>query len=396
MRQARKARQAADLAAAEDIKLRWLSLSRELQLAALRFTDRDVVARASYIQKMLHSSEIACYQNGVNLKFDQAGQPIVSTGLVHFKFEFGQTEPELPVAVSATSHLLELPDFFGYLVARLGSLFGGPPVLRHNDLVSALEPAPNSWTEFETQLLRLVSLRIYQHGMADGGSRNHAEPRGGEGAPDPQIAQELENLELLASQPSSRKKRSSRKRGNHTSNSTAGASVSLSVEDAEKKSPTVAEPEVQEPEQTSVGATEQKEEEEEIEEELAPEAGNTAAVEDLASSSWTQVWRKARKPSAGIPSASSNCSTTSGHSRNSSLMTEASKESVEVQLECEEPEPDTLEKLWVPSGSPGHVEEWFSADSTVRACIKLTFWEVEQTRSARPIRTRSLDAKTVP
>jgi len=201
MRLLRKPRRAAINAAAEDIKLRWLALSRDQQLAALRFTDREVVARAYHIQKMLYSSEITCYRNGINLKFDQAGQAIVSTGLVHFKFEFAPAEPELPVAVSATPQLLELQDLFGYMVARLGSVFPGGAVLRRNDMASTLDPVPNSWTEFETQLLRLVEVRIYQHSMAPDGSRSHAAASGG--APEQQNLPELEDLELLASLESS-------------------------------------------------------------------------------------------------------------------------------------------------------------------------------------------------
>jgi len=380
MRLLRKPRRAAINAAAEDIKLRWLALSRDQQLAALRFTDREVVARAYHIQKMLYSSEITCYRNGINLKFDQAGQAIVSTGLVHFKFEFAPAEPELPVAVSATPQLLELQDLFGYMVARLGSVFPGGAVLRRNDMASTLDPVPNSWTEFETQLLRLVEVRIYQHSMAPDGSRSHAAASGG--APEQQNLPELEDLELLASLESSTSgKKRSRKRGNASSLTATSA-----AQEVVQRSQAVAESEekIQEPEEPidkAVGA-----------EELG-EASLPSARQDEDLTSWTTIWRKARKPSAHIPSEanSSSCSTTSGHSRNSSLMTEASKEAL-AQFEYEEPA--ALLETWVPHGPRGRVKEWLLAGTSLRACVKQTFWEV-QCMPQQQRRTRSLDVTAV-
>lgn len=390
----------------EGVKQCWMALPRERQQWALRVTDAAVVSRAHQVQQTLYSSEMSCYNSGINLKFDQAGQPIVSTGLLHFQFEVA---PKGPQAIVATQHLLDLPDFFGYMLARLGNLFPfGYPALRHKQLCSAFEPQPNSWTQFECQLLLLVEFAIYETFETE---RKAMRRRGAPGRclrPPAleEVGQETIDPDLLTAEeeeaPSSRSsRRRARKRNDRQASSTSVPSASpKSAASNLKELVAVAED--------------------------ATQAALTSSEDMGCIEDWTLVYRKARK--AGTPQGSSACSTTSGHSRMSSWMTEATEvsktslseiseamdeaetsEAVD-EVVCEEDlarcqqslEATTMAKCapvdsdrlarWVPVGQQGYVEEWLLADAQeegVRACIKQTFWDVEHVRPNRP-RTKSL------
>eukprot|EP00930_Biecheleria_cincta_P072351 TRINITY_DN5975_c0_g1_i2.p1 TRINITY_DN5975_c0_g1~~TRINITY_DN5975_c0_g1_i2.p1 ORF type:complete len:404 (+),score=76.28 TRINITY_DN5975_c0_g1_i2:80-1291(+) len=380
----------------EGIKHCWLALPRERQQCALRFADAALVARAHQAQQTLYSSEMSCYNSGINLKFDEAGQPIVSTGLLHFQFEFA---PEGPQAIVATPHLLDLPDFFGYMLARLGTLFPfGYPALRHKPLWSTFEPQPNSWTQFECQLLRLAEFSIFETFEAE----RKAMPR--RGAPVAclrppaleEVCQET-NSELdwlTADAEEAASSRSSKRRARRRNDRPAGG-ASVAAAPAKPAACSSRELEVVAEDATQAA--------------VAP-SEDMGCIED-----WTLVYKKARKP--GTPQGSSACSTTSGHSRISSWMTEGtevSKSLAEISeamdevvheedlVECQQTLEATTETKyspvdsdrlarWVPVGRQGYVSEWLLADEqeeSVRACIKQTFWDVEHVRPSRP-RTKS-------
>eukprot|EP00931_Biecheleriopsis_adriatica_P041136 TRINITY_DN23543_c0_g1_i2.p1 TRINITY_DN23543_c0_g1~~TRINITY_DN23543_c0_g1_i2.p1 ORF type:complete len:606 (+),score=100.16 TRINITY_DN23543_c0_g1_i2:53-1819(+) len=384
---ARRARRnPADDVAVEGIKKHWMSLPRDQQLESLRFSDHAVVQRAYHIQQVLYNSEMACYHQRVNLKFDQVGQPIVSTGLLYFKFDWAPGVPAgtgLPIAICATPHLLDLgSDFFPYVSARIGGLFpGGYPVLRHRSLVSTFEPQPNSWTQFEIQLLRLVELAVFQRAWqyalatkrANGGklltgqmagrapqneARSQHRPLGTIDeavVAAPAVDDLLDDWVDEEPTPSRTAKRRARKRGDRT----PGAAPAIpSVIAAAPPEEAVENAQNLQPEEASTDLEEAAVVEDINSIQTADEAvAHDVSGQEVDFEGWTQVWRKARKATGSQAPGSSNCSTISGHSRNPSWMTEASRESVTEELERlgAESTPSTASSVQTLSTAPSSV-----------------------------------------
>lgn len=146
-------------------------MSLEQRLTALRFRDRELVRRADSFRRKLYESECACYHRGMGTRDPQQPEGTVKTGLAHFQFEWGPAAGAgdsaaapagIPEALFVTHGLAENSDyFFGYLehaIRGTRPLFEGAPACRHRSLISALEQAPNTWEEFERQLVQLVEL----------------------------------------------------------------------------------------------------------------------------------------------------------------------------------------------------------------------------------------------
>lgn len=156
------------------LKTHWAAMDSDARLRTLRFTDPSLVERAFTTQQMLHSSEMAVHSHGLFLQFNEAGESVISTGLRHFKFDYPAVDVSedcaasnclvaVPDALFATHELVDREDFFEYLDQQLGGfLVGGKTASKQGSSVSAFEPAPHTWTQYERQILRLVEVSLLQ------------------------------------------------------------------------------------------------------------------------------------------------------------------------------------------------------------------------------------------
>jgi len=164
-------------------KLQWSEKTIDARLAALYFADPALVRRAYTIQTKLYESELACYHRGMCSRGpghyrDATGKAVVVNGLKYFQFEWRTGEPEsqavMPIALFVTRELVEDSDFFGYMERQLAgtrALFTGAPILRHRSLESVFEQTPNSWMEFERQLIQLIAVVLVKLEASESTSR---------------------------------------------------------------------------------------------------------------------------------------------------------------------------------------------------------------------------------
>lgn len=148
------------------LKQCWLALPIQDRLARLRFTDAAVVEQAKQIHQALYDCELRCYQHGINSQYDGAGQRVVANGLRYFKLEPSDGQGSEPCVLSATREFVEAIEIFAYMEHRLGRLLhNGVPALRAKSLASTFEPTPNTWTDFEVRILRIVEKVLYELSM---------------------------------------------------------------------------------------------------------------------------------------------------------------------------------------------------------------------------------------
>lgn len=151
------------------IKQGWSDLPLCERLLALRFCDRSLVRRVYSIQKALADSEMSCYQRGLSSQgaghqYNAAGQPVVISGLLYFQFEWPSNSVGVgvPEVLFVTNELLQDNDFFfSYLEKQLASthrLFSTSSTLRHRSFCSVFDTKPNTWGDYERQLIQLVEM----------------------------------------------------------------------------------------------------------------------------------------------------------------------------------------------------------------------------------------------
>jgi hypothetical protein len=170
---------------ADAVKRHWRALTVEERLLSLRFSDRALVDKTFGIQQVLYHNELVCYHSGIHF-LDTAGTAVISMGLRMFRFrwpgeEEGGAHAEKaaaakqqgapPEALAATRDFVESKDFFEYIEGQLRSpLMHNRPVLRQDMWPTILEPAPNSWDDYERRVLRLVELALVKSYQESGSS----------------------------------------------------------------------------------------------------------------------------------------------------------------------------------------------------------------------------------
>lgn len=162
----RTAAGATGLASAEvdAVRRHWCGLTLEEKIAVLHFQDRALVEKLHAIQQMLRYSELMCYVCGVSTR--DAVRKNVPYGLDSFEFECqGISGGGMGLlGFKATQKFAESEDMLEHIEQQLGGFLADSSRAAlwqtPSDWVQLFDPSPNSWSEFLSQVLRLVELAL--------------------------------------------------------------------------------------------------------------------------------------------------------------------------------------------------------------------------------------------
>lgn len=354
----------------------WSGLDVDEKLRRLRFEDFALVSEVLGVQKELCLADVQCYMLGVRGQ-DSSKQRI---GIDEFAMECSE-DGQTPIAFYAKPVFVERDDLIGHLERRLGSPFlTGRLACKPSEWRYLLEPRAKSWSDFMSQILKLVELAILQahYDAVVGVSTSDYHKEAAEESPDVSTKDsECAGLSKCA-------KRKARKKQNNVSIREAAsvddsASSNLSPEQSENSlanRSTTAPGSAREPVSlefesealASIGEVEGTVDEQSI---------LGAALPTLDESSLKCDWSAAGQPIDSVGDSA-----------------------VELEVDWSADGPRSTEtrwSAWMPNGLSGVAAEWAWADQhqVAKAYIKNTFVdvvEVEPTEQYRHPRSRSLPA----
>jgi len=185
---------------AEAVVQHWMTLPLQERIQQLRWTDHTLVQRVRDVRQALVQSELACLRYGFCCH-EEEGLPAVKLSLDDFNLGTESSEE----AFWARSQFIDSDRFIETVKMHLSQ----EP--QRAQRAKILGSTPNSWQEFEFQLLRLVALKMIDNYQEETAIRSAAEFDDSAGAWQHQFEEELFSSIERGSAKKSKAKRSAKR-----------------------------------------------------------------------------------------------------------------------------------------------------------------------------------------